>query len=457
MSDVIIVGGGIGGLSLALTLERAGISSTIYEATPAIQQVGVGINVLPYAMRVLANLGLEKELAQRAITTQASAYFDRRGSLLHHARVGRFAGETWPQLSIRRGELQAVLLDAVRQRLGPHRVRTGWECTGVSERDDEVCLSFRDRRTGQKLESQSAKIVVACDGIHSKIRQQFYPDEGPPRYSGVFMWRGVSCGSRFLDGATMVRVGLPSVGKMVIYPIHDYEDGTQLINWVAEIDVPDPGSFCSKRDWNCPGDAKDFVDVFANWRFDWLDVPELIRKGGYDSAIPHDGPGSTAALELWPRDAAGRRCSPIGASRLQWRRTGVARCRSAGERACRVPGSGRCPRALRGHQTPRDGRDCHVGSCGRPRHHSQGRRGACSIAGSSADGTRVPAACAGGMTALGGVSEHRALEWWGVTTASVKAAVFGGPTTIRCRLNTVRATPAQFFGGVYDNGLLQHH
>lgn len=278
MSDVIIVGGGIGGLSLALTLERAGISSTIYEATPAIQQVGVGINVLPYAMRVLANLGLEKELAQRAITTQASAYFDRRGSLLHHARVGRFAGETWPQLSIRRGELQAVLLDAVRQRLGPHRVRTGWECTGVSERDDEVCLSFRDRRTGQKLESQSAKIVVACDGIHSKIRQQFYPDEGPPRYSGVFMWRGVSCGSRFLDGATMVRVGLPSVGKMVIYPIHDYEDGTQLINWVAEIDVPDPGSFCSKRDWNCPGDAKDFVDVFANWRFDWLDVPELIRK-----------------------------------------------------------------------------------------------------------------------------------------------------------------------------------
>ncbi len=278
MSDVIIVGGGIGGLSLALTLERAGISSTIYEATPAIQQVGVGINVLPYAMRVLANLGLEKELAQRAITTQASAYFDRRGSLLHHTCVGRFAGETWPQLSIRRGELQAVLLDAVRQRLGPHRVRTGWECTGVSERDDEVCLSFRDRRTGQKLESQSAKIVVACDGIHSKIRQQFYPDEGPPRYSGVFMWRGVSCGPRFLDGATMVRVGLPSVGKMVIYPIHDYEDGTQLINWVAEIDVPDPGSFCSKRDWNCPGDAKDFVDVFANWRFDWLDVPELIRK-----------------------------------------------------------------------------------------------------------------------------------------------------------------------------------
>lgn len=277
MSDVIIVGGGIGGLSLALALEKVGIVSTIYEATPAIQQVGVGINVLPYAMRVLADLGLEEELTKRAIPTRASAYFDRRGNSLHQMSVGRFAGEAWPQLSIRRGELQAVLLDAVRQRLGPHRVRTGWECTGVvSAYDHEVILNFRDRRTGQKLESQSAKIVVACDGIHSKIRQQLYPGEGAPRYSGVFMWRGVTCRPKFLGGATMVRIGLPSVGKMVIYPIHEYEDGTQLINWVAEIEVPDPGNFCSRRDWNCPGDATDFVDVFADWRFDWLDVPELI-------------------------------------------------------------------------------------------------------------------------------------------------------------------------------------
>lgn len=92
------------------------------------------------------------------------------------------------------------------------------------------------------------------------------------------MWRGVTRRSKFLDGATMVRVGLPAVGKMVIYPIRDYDDGTQLINWVAEVEVPDPGSFCSKRDWNCPGDAKDFVEVFADWRFDWLDVPELISN-----------------------------------------------------------------------------------------------------------------------------------------------------------------------------------
>jgi 2-polyprenyl-6-methoxyphenol hydroxylase-like FAD-dependent oxidoreductase len=279
MSDVIIVGGGIGGLSLALALEKAGIDSTIYEATPVFQQAGVGINVLPYAMRVLAGLGLEKELEKRAIPTWASAYFDRCGSPLHQMPVGRFAGETWPQLSIHRAELQAVLLDAVRERLGPHRIRAGWECVGVSsEHDDGPCLSFRDRRTGQKLEPQRAGIVVACDGIHSKIRQQFYPDEGAPRYSGIFMWRGVTRRPKFLDGATMVRVGLPSVGKMVIYPIRNYDDGTQLINWVAEVEVPDPGNFCSKRDWNCPGDAKDFVDVFADWRFDWLDVPELIRN-----------------------------------------------------------------------------------------------------------------------------------------------------------------------------------
>jgi 2-polyprenyl-6-methoxyphenol hydroxylase-like FAD-dependent oxidoreductase len=278
MSDVTIVGGGIGGLALALALEKAGIGSTIYEATPVIQQVGVGINVLPYAMRVLADLGLEEQLEKRAIPTRASAYFDRCGGALHRMSVGRFAGEAWPQLSIHRAEVQAVLLDAVRERLGPHRIRTGWECAGVSEHDDGLCLNFRDRRTGQKLEPQRARVVVACDGIHSKIRQQFYPDEGAPRYSGIFMWRGVTRHPRFLDGATMVRVGLPSVGKMVIYPIRNYDDGTQLINWVAEVEVPDPGNFCSKRDWNCPGDAKDFVDVFADWRFDWLDVPALIRN-----------------------------------------------------------------------------------------------------------------------------------------------------------------------------------
>lgn len=278
MSDVIIVGGGIGGLTLALALDKVGIASTIYEATTTIQEVGVGINVLPYAMRVLAGLGLEEELARRAIATRASAYFDRCGNLLDESPVGRFAGEAYPQLSIRRAELQTVLLDAVGRRLGPDHVRTGWECTGISSKDDgEVVLGFKDRRTGQKREPQRAAVVIACDGIHSKVRQQFYPHEGPPRYSGVFMWRGVTRRSRFLDGATMVRVGLPSVGKMVIYPVRSYDDGTQLINWVAEVEVPDSGGFCEKRDWNRAGHATDFVDVFADWHFDWLDVPELIR------------------------------------------------------------------------------------------------------------------------------------------------------------------------------------
>ena len=278
MSEVIIVGGGIGGLTLALALDKVGIASTIYEATTTIQEIGVGINVLPYAMRVLAELGLEEELAKRAIATRASAYFDRCGNLLGQMSVGRFAGAAYPQLSIRRAELQTVLLDAVCQRLGPDRIKTGWECTGILSQDDgEVVLDFRDRRTGQKREPQRAPAVIACDGIHSKVRQQFYPHEGPPRYSGVFMWRGVTRRPRVLDGATMARVGLPSVGKMVIYPVRSYDDGTQLINWVAEVEVPDSGGFCKKRDWNCAGDATDFVDVFADWRFDWLDVPELIR------------------------------------------------------------------------------------------------------------------------------------------------------------------------------------
>lgn len=279
MNDVIIVGGGIGGLTLALALDRAGIASTIYESTSVIQQAGVGINILPYAMRVLADLGLEEDLVRRAIATRSSTYYDRCGTLIHQTPLGRLAGDAYPQLSIHRAELQGVLLEAVHRRLGPDRVKTGWHCEGVVTNHDAVTLEFRGRAAGEYNELRSGSLVIACDGIHSKVRRQFYPCEGAPRYSGVFMWRGITRAPRFLDGVTMARIGLPSVGKMVVYPIRTYDDGTQLINWVAEVEVPDSEEgFCKKRDWNCPGDAADFIGVFRDWRFDWLDVPELIRN-----------------------------------------------------------------------------------------------------------------------------------------------------------------------------------
>jgi 2-polyprenyl-6-methoxyphenol hydroxylase-like FAD-dependent oxidoreductase len=272
--DAIIVGAGIGGLTLALHLTAAGIPCRVYEAAPRIEAVGVGINLLPHATAALARLGLESALARVAVTTRESAFFNRYGQLIYREPAGRFGGYPHPQFSIHRGDLQTVLLEAFRARGGPERLFTGWQATHVEQDDGGVTVHFRDPG-GAVRPPQRGRIVVACDGIHSAVRRQLYPDEGPPRYSGVNMWRGVTRWQPVLTGASMVRAGWLTTGKMVIYPIRNNVDGDgrQLINWVAELETPRHES----RDWNRRGRLEDFISAFADWHFDWLDVPALIR------------------------------------------------------------------------------------------------------------------------------------------------------------------------------------
>jgi 2-polyprenyl-6-methoxyphenol hydroxylase-like FAD-dependent oxidoreductase len=133
----------------------------------------------------------------------------------------------------------------------------------------------RFKETDGARATQRGSIVIACDGINSAIRRQLYPGEGPPRYSGVNMWRGVTRWKPILTGASMIRAGWLATGKMVIYPIRDCIDaeGRQLVNWVAELETPHYLS----RDWNRRGRIEDFIAAFEDWHFDWLDVPEFIR------------------------------------------------------------------------------------------------------------------------------------------------------------------------------------
>jgi 2-polyprenyl-6-methoxyphenol hydroxylase-like FAD-dependent oxidoreductase len=268
-AEVLIVGGGIGGLTLALELHRLGIACRVFESAPEIKAVGVGVNLLPHATRVMTGLGLLPALERVAVETAEAAFFNRFGQLIYREPLGRRAGYEWPQLSIHRGDLQAVLLDAVKTRLGADRLRLGWHCTGFSQDDAGVTLAFRDRAPVK------GGAAIACDGIHSVIRRQLFPDEGEPRYSGVNMWRGVTRWQPILSGASMVRAGWLKTGKLVHYPIRNNVDaqGRQLVNWLWEIETPQ----YKRWDWNRAAKVEDFVGDVESWRFDWLDVPAFFR------------------------------------------------------------------------------------------------------------------------------------------------------------------------------------
>lgn len=280
--DVAIIGGGIGGLVTALALHAAGIRCTVFESVPALRPLGVGINLLPHSVRVLAALGLQPQLAATAIETAALAFYNRHGQLIWSEPRGMGAGYAYPQFSIHRGELQMLLLAAVRERLGDAAVRTShllerFVDEGDSDGDgdgDAITLHFVDPH-GAPREAVRARAAIAADGIHSVVRRHFHPDEGPPRFSGRLLWRGTCEGAPFLDGRTMIQAGHANQ-KFVCYPIsRELADaGRSRINWIAELSVAHDTP--PRQDWSRRVDASIFRERFAGWRFDWLDVPALI-------------------------------------------------------------------------------------------------------------------------------------------------------------------------------------
>ena len=274
-TDVMIVGGGIGGLVLALSLHQIGVNCRVYEGVSELKPLGAGINLLPHAVRELDELGLLPALDAVGIRTKDASYFNHHGQLIYREVAGTSAGYAWPQFSIHRGDLQMLLYKAVLERLGPDSVVTGHKFTLVTQDHDGVTAYFNDH-DGNALPKVRANVMVGCDGVSSTVRKQFYPEEGDPVYSGLTVWRGVTSHKPFLSGADTIRAGWMTVGKLMVYPIRDNIDaeGNQLMNWVATLQRPKPTSY----DWNGQAKLEDFFEPYSKWQFEWLDVPAMLQK-----------------------------------------------------------------------------------------------------------------------------------------------------------------------------------
>ncbi len=273
---VMIVGAGIGGLVAALVLHEAGISCAIYEQSDRIRELGVGINILPPGVEVLAELGLLDRLQEVAISTTELRYAHRLGHEIMQRPCGRAAGHDVPQLSIHRGTLQGVLYQAVSERLGHDAVRTGHRLTNLAQSPNGVAAAFADR-TGRALGERTGDILVGADGIHSTVRTTLFPGEGSPRWNGVLMWRGATEWPAFLDGNTVVIAG-GNAAKLVLYPIAPGSTpDTRLTNWAVCVTTGAPGDDAPVRaDWARPGDRAELAAQLERFRTSYVDLGALV-------------------------------------------------------------------------------------------------------------------------------------------------------------------------------------
>ena len=272
----IIVGGGIGGLTTALMLRARGIDCELFEQSDTIRELGVGINTLPHAIRELAGLGLLDRLDAAAVRTDQLYYLNRHGQEVWREPRGLDAGHDVPQFSVHRGRLQSVIHRAVEERLGPEAIHTGCRLGAFAQHEGGVVAHFFDR-TGAHVKTARGDILIGADGIHSRVREMLFPDEGPPCWNGLMLWRGARDWPAFLTGRSMIVAG-GLHGKVVVYPIAEGSSpSSRLTNWAVLVKVGDGNAPPARReDWSRPGKREELMPHVERFSVPHVDVRSLI-------------------------------------------------------------------------------------------------------------------------------------------------------------------------------------
>lgn len=275
---VLVAGGGIGGLSVALTLHQLGVPCLVFESVRHLQPLGVGINLQPNAVRELYELGIgPDQLDAIGLQTREWALVGLNGRQVYAESRGLDAGYKWPQYSVHRGGLQMLLYRAVVARLGADAVRTGVAVTGYRNEDDgRGVRALVEARDGQRQEIEGS-LLIGADGLHSAVRAQMHPRQPPIQWGGAIMWRGITPGVPTRTGASFVGLGTHR-HRVVYYPISKPDPVTGLapINWIAEITVDNSGGW-RDGDWNKRVRHEDFMHHFEQWDYDWIDIPAMLR------------------------------------------------------------------------------------------------------------------------------------------------------------------------------------
>ncbi|MGY3483314.1 2-polyprenyl-6-methoxyphenol hydroxylase-like FAD-dependent oxidoreductase [Bradyrhizobium sp. USDA 4011] len=273
----IIVGGGIGGLTTALMLRSRGISCELYEQSETIRELGVGINTLPHAIRELAGLGLLDKLDEVAIRTYELFYLTRHGQQVWHEKRGLDAGHDVPQFSVHRGRLQSVIHQAVIDRLGADAIRTGCRLGSFTQDEGGVSAYFFDR-SGSHVHTARGDIMIGADGIHSKVREMLFPDEGGPCWNGLMLWRGATDWPVFLTGRSMIIAGGLNA-KAVIYPIAPGSSpASRLTNWAVLVRIGDGSSPPPRREgWSNLGRRDEMMPYVTGFTIPQVDFAGLIN------------------------------------------------------------------------------------------------------------------------------------------------------------------------------------